>query len=203
MTREQKTALATAFYGWWARLHDPENNGRNAKRADRAALRRLDLVAGAEGPEPDVVAALSIPAFRELYGNLRAILPAASRREEDDRLTRLFIVATALAHIRKDDKAHRSTATALGGPDANSRLLQDARFVRLMRTTTAADLFRQSCRLCALMKGTAPVRDLAVSLYDWLDVYDGPRVRRNWARDYYGLTFDQPETVSSSTLTEA
>lgn len=88
MTREQKTALATAFYGWWARLHDPENNGRNAKRADRAALRRLDLVAGAEGPEPDVVAALSIPAFRELYGNLRAILPAASRREEDDQRDR-------------------------------------------------------------------------------------------------------------------
>jgi CRISPR type I-E-associated protein CasB/Cse2 len=203
MTREQKHTLGDALYSWWACLHDPENTGRNAKRADRAALRRLDLVAGAAGPEPDVVAALSIPAFRELYAAIQKILPTASRWEDDDRLTRLFIVATALARIRQNDTSHRSTAAALGGPDEDSRLLQSARFVRLMRTTAAADLFNQACRLCALLKGNAPVRDLALSLYDWLDVYAGPRVRRNWARDYYGLTFDQKETVSSSTLTEA
>jgi CRISPR type I-E-associated protein CasB/Cse2 len=203
MTREQKHALGDAFYGWWASLHDPRNDGRNARRADRAALRRLDLLTGAKGPEPDMVAALSIPAFRELYAAIRKILPAPSRWQDDDRLTRLFIVATALARIRQNDTDHRTTAAALGGPDENARLLQAARFVRLMRANTAADLFNQACRLCALMQEQAPVRDLALSLYDWLDLSDGPRLRRNWARDYYGLTFDQPETVSSSTPTEA
>ncbi|OIQ90143.1 CRISPR-associated protein Cse2 (CRISPR_cse2) [mine drainage metagenome] len=195
MPDNQAQQLEAVFYRWWATLHDPENDGLRADRATLARLRRLDLVDHGQGPEPDLMAALLIDAFHDLRRRIGEVLPAPRTPQEmEERERDLFIVAATLARVRKMDRGHSSTAHALGGAKEPDRVMTEKRFLRLMRSETAADLFDQSRRLTALLKQTAPVGELARSLFFWRHM---PSVRRAWARAYYHLDQSPDETAAA------
>ena len=193
MNSEQKMALSKQFYNWWAELHDPQNDGKYANRADLARMRRLKLVDYGNGPQPDLTTALGVEVFRNLQKKVSQLLGYMGPGWEDD----LFVVATALARIRHNDKDHKNTAQALGGKEDSDRRMKEGRFLRLMRAQTTDDLFDQACRLTALLKQSAPVSDLASSLFLWRH---DPKIRLNWARAYYHL--DQYGAISSPPSSE-
>ncbi|MDR3439161.1 type I-E CRISPR-associated protein Cse2/CasB [Telmatospirillum sp.] len=195
MDKEQREALKSLFFAWWAALHDPQNDGRHADRAELARLRRLDLVtAGGQAPAPDIAAAFAIESFRDLWQKTRDALGGIDADQEDS----LVIVAATLARIRRNDRAHRATATALGGVTDAERVLKEGRFLRLMRVETAADLFDQARRLTAILRETAPVGDLGLSLFLWRR---DPGIRRAWAKAYYYMdrATAQPATAQPAT----
>ncbi|MDE1145773.1 MAG: type I-E CRISPR-associated protein Cse2/CasB [Azospirillaceae bacterium] len=174
------------FQDWWDGLTDAANDHTNPQRGPLARLRRLGIYDSPTGPLPDVATALSEGAFQHLYKAVRGRQPRAEeggKRLSDDQEESLVVVAATLAHVR----GHRPgrTAALLGGPeDGPPRLLAEARFLRLMRVETAAELMDQARRLVALLGREAPVGDLGASLFLWRVL---PKVRRDWARSYYGL----------------
>jgi len=187
MGEDSSKDLKAIFSRWWWTVTDAGNDGRNAKRADLARLRRLDLVDFGQGREPNVAMALTIDAFQKLY---REIGP--TQNQEAD----LVVAAIALARIRKD-VPRQTTAGLLGGREEDERKMKQTRFLRLMRAATSGELFDQARRIANLLGGEAPVGELGDSLLRWRHV---PHVRRDWARAYYGLdraNSDVPEQQSA------
>ena len=184
MADDPTKILMPVFSRWWNAITDARNQGRNADRAALAQLRRLKLNDFGEGPRPDVALAMTLDAFRDLYLKVSR----AGARLPPDWESDLVVAAVTLAHVRSDAPG-QSTAGMLGGRDADQRKMKEARFLRLMRVSTAADLFNQTRRLTALADGKAPVGDLGASLLFWRSQ---PNVRRDWARAYYGL--DRPSS---------
>ncbi len=174
MGENSNRSIKSVFFGWWIKLTDADNEGRHADREDVARLRRLDLIDFGQGPEPDVAMALTIGAFQKLY---REIAP--TKEQEGD----LVVAAATLARIRTDVRG-QTTAGLLGGHDEESRRMKQTRFLRLMRVSTSGELFGQARRIANLLGGSAPVGELGASLLLWRQ---DQRVRRDWARAYYGL----------------
>ncbi|MDZ5649990.1 type I-E CRISPR-associated protein Cse2/CasB [Nitrospirillum sp. BR 11828] len=180
--RDLVTHFRPLFQGWWDGLTDAANGHLNPNRAALARLRRLDTRDDGTGPVPDLATALTEEAFRRLYRTARAWQPQTLLPLAWDEA--LVVVAATLAHVRADQPG-RKTAALLGGPDDGTpRLLAEARFLRLMRVETAAELMDQARRLVALLGRAAPVGELGASLFLWRA---RPQVRRAWARAYYGL----------------
>ncbi|QCI66839.1 type I-E CRISPR-associated protein Cse2/CasB [Phreatobacter stygius] len=184
----QRQSIERHFREWWEGLTDAGNDGRKADRAALARLRRIDLAPFGEKREPDLTLAFSEAAFRNLYRRIRGIGELSEDREPD-----LATAAVTLAHIRQD-AARRKTAAMLGGPDDDARKMKEVRFLRLMRVSTAGDLFNEARRLSALLDRQAPVGELGASLLLWRHV---PRVRRDWARAYYGLDVEGLEPTET------
>ncbi|MBN8943569.1 MAG: type I-E CRISPR-associated protein Cse2/CasB [Rhizobiales bacterium] len=178
MRDDRRQFIEGVFHDWWEGLTDSKNDGRRADRAALARLRRLDMADFGQGLEPDLTLALGEDGFRKLYRRIRAIKDLPEDYEPD-----LVTAAVTLARIRKD-AAKRKTAAMLGGPDDDARKMKEVRFLRLMRVSTSGDLFNEARRLAALLDRQAPVGELGASLLLWRHV---PRVRRDWARAYYGL----------------
>lgn len=184
-------AIRDVVRRWWRDLTDAANAGLNRRRGALARLRRIDLEEGPAGPAPDVIAAMTEEAFRDLC---RAVEPHYSLHQlRDDRIEDLVTAAVTLARIRDEPRGPTTTARLLGGRDDDGRKMKEGRFLGLMRAETSADLFDQARRLPDLLDGTAPVGELGASLLLWRRV---PRIRRNWARDYYGLDLGGRESAA-------
>ena len=123
----------------------------------------------------------------------------------DSRLNRgdpgwLFLVAGALAHVRRDDRDNRSLAFRLGAAASNSgkeAAMTEGRFQRLLRATLPDDFAMHLRRAIQLADRTADVAVLADDLAAWwLERSQLPvpasAVRYRWARDYYLDRKDQP-----------
>jgi CRISPR type I-E-associated protein CasB/Cse2 len=123
-------------------------------------------------------AALTIDAFRSLYRLARPFGEDAIEWDE-----RLVVAAVTLAHVRADAPG-RLAAQLLSGAEPDHKLMSEARFLRLMRARTPAELLDEGRRIAALLKSGAPVGDLGASLLLWLD---DPHRRRIWAQAYYRL----------------
>lgn len=189
MTRYDRKALGEDFYRWWSHLHDAPHNGKNANRKELAELRRLDTISIGYKRELDLVGALCIEAFRNLHQIVAARLGPLTPIDEEN----LLIVAAALARIRTSSGVGAKTAARLSGREDQGVHFNQARFIRLIRTSDACDLFDQARRLCALLKNKAPVTDLALSLFFWRQ---DPKVRQAWAAQYYNLVEEPAATTS-------
>jgi hypothetical protein len=185
--------LQPTFARWWRSLNaagDDCARGEGAERGDIARLRRVGVFESGLGPRVDVATALTIGGFRDLYRRVRAYGDGSVRWEE-----RLAVAAITLAHVRADTPGPL-TAHLLSGPDPDHKVMSEARFLRLMRVRTPADLLDEGRRIAALLKTGAPVGDLGASLLVWLDE---PYRRRIWAQAYYGLSTPPSPTFSAAT----
>jgi hypothetical protein len=183
--------LHPAFARWWRRLNDADATGARgeaAERGDIARLRRVGLFESDLGPRVDVAAALTIDRFRDLYRRVRPFGDGSLEWDE-----RLVVAAVTVAHVRADVPG-RLTGHLLSGADPDRKVMSEARFLRLMRVRTTAELLDEGRRITALLKAGAPVGDLGASLLLWLD---DPYRRRIWAQAYYGLSTPPSPTVTA------
>ena len=186
MMENEKPSMKSVFYNWWAWVHDIKNDGKNANRGDLAKLRRLDLVNGEEGREIDIIGARSIAAYRTLYRQALPIIGREYRGQksiDSETEGRLIIAAYALAWVREDDKAAPTLGHKIGGVEDESRILLELRFLRLIRAKTNDDLFDETRRMCRLMGRSAPIEDLAITIFEW----HKDRTRRRLSENYYHL----------------
>lgn len=175
---------------WWYRVHDIKNDGKNPERADLAMLRRIDLIEIDGVRSIDMVSALSIKSFRDLYlavAEIEVFEGDGKKRLNDDQTERLVIIASSLARIRENAKG--SLGEYIGGFSDDDRLVKEGRFKSLIRAQTNADLFNSARRLCAIMGKSAPVKSLSKTIYEW--GFDS--TRRKLATDYYHLNFSNIE----------
>ena len=180
----------TVFHDWWSdMMQDGQPDARD--RATVAILRRLDLVEGLNGPEPDVVGALMVQGFRRLRDRVAGIEKAAGHKMSDEKEMALTIAARALADLRVHQALH--PASALGG---DPPVMSESRFKAFMRADNDADLFDHARRIAALIGKTATdTGELGRSLYLWRR---SPAIRRDWARRYYELDRGGQEVPASA-----
>jgi CRISPR system Cascade subunit CasB len=164
---------------WWGELQDTNKDGGRNRTRDPAALARLRRAAVP-------AAALEEPCVFDLYKRL-----GFGRRDIDQWLTRVAVVAAVLAHIRSDaslsDRGYRrGFAEMLGGDNA---IMRPLRFRRLLEATEDRDLLTVFRRAVALAGAkNINLGDVAASLLDWSD-----RRRMRWAFDYYGAGVASPK----------
>ncbi len=191
--------LAKICLEWWAALNavdiksgEPLKGRKPARRAI-AELRRIGTVDGPNGDQIDTAYAVSIqqdagpPPYLDLRKRLKGML-AASRDEHarsmperpgfDDAVA---VVAATLARVREHKYVKVSKLLGARSRD-EAPLMAEARFKRLIRTTTAPDLLDQGRRIVMLLGRAAPVDDLGASLLLW---NSSPYVKRRWSFDYY------------------
>jgi CRISPR system Cascade subunit CasB len=97
---------------------------------------------------------------------------------------RVAVVAVVLAHIREDDSRTR-IARSIGRKtlsDADSALLSENRFRRLLQTDGNDERLTRMVRLVRHMKGKANVADMARTILYW-----GDKQRQQWAFEYYAV----------------
>jgi CRISPR-associated protein Cse2 (CRISPR_cse2) len=213
--------VSAVFFDWWRELQSLNKSGNpikingSPKSPDRKALaelRRINIVHEGSGDVIDVGRALGIEAFRDLVLRLKAsdLHPGSKVRSclnceaGKSKLEPFAIAAATVARIREDSdtKSSRCGATARmlgeGFPDCP---FAEARFKRLMRSRDETDLMAQARRISAILERTAPIGDLAASLVLW---NDEPRIRREWAFQYYQKSFEAPrDEPESPALTAA
>ena len=148
-------------YSWWVKICDSSG--------DKASLKRART--------PDIVALQKsyLNLYREMYsGNTGGRVKANLAR-------RLPLVAGVLSHVR--DNRNEPVALVMGGSSrqgADSPLVSDLRFRRLMRTEDDDSLFIMMIRMVRMMDNRANVKDLAESLFFWNDT-----TRKKWTSRYY------------------
>lgn len=101
-----------------------------------------------------------------------------------ERLSRVAVLATLLAHVRENDSG-RSVAQALGRKsigDEDGAVLKKLRFQRLIEAEGDEEIQRGFRRAISLAGGTLNVRD-----FIWLVLtFDKEETRRRFTFDYYG-----------------
>ena len=130
-------------------------------RGERARLRRCG----------DVTEVVFCPAFHDLVRRLRTI--GGVSRET------VAVIAGVLANVKENVPAVKFAVQMAEGR-GDRATVSELRFRRLIEIKEREDIFMPIIRLVALMDGTVNAGDLADGIRYW-----GPRVRRDWACDYY------------------
>ena len=105
-------------------------------------------------------------ALLPVFHRLAARMPDADKR-------RLAYIAALASHV--DTNSGKSSFGA-----ACSGKVSEARMRRLLEADDRDDLHAQLSTALRLLKGVAPLGDLAQGVYFW-----GDNARRRWATDYY------------------
>jgi CRISPR type I-E-associated protein CasB/Cse2 len=168
--------LRRQLHAWWETL--AADVARGPVRADRARLRRLRSRIDARGgrifPCEDAWALSS-------FWSLRDVVRRRSAEDEE-----LAIIASLLARVR-DDAGGDSFAGPLGRAAQGGRPpVAEERFRRLLRADTLIELHAPLVGVLDVA-GAVAVAPLAGDLVSW-----SPKVRRQWARDYWTAAFAQP-----------
>lgn len=199
----------------WPECVDPATGNdlpqkKPARRA-LAELRRVGSIEGPNGDEIDTAFAISVRDEwgRSTYIQLRDCLKTKLLESGGGRLSRfacserfdeaVAVVAATLARVRENDT--RPVARQLGAKSRDEApLMAEARFKRLIRTTTAPDLLEQGRRIVMLLGRTASVGDLGASLLLWnVDPY----AKRRWSFAYYGVDDVRADDPDDDTTGEA
>jgi CRISPR system Cascade subunit CasB len=149
---------------WWRDLQPDPGRKRPGDRAALARLRRCATVAEAmQDPA-------SIALFRRCGGSGPRDLPTVG------------LAAAVLAHVREDDRDHRSIARRIGPEhdQAETALLKPLRFRRLMEADSPDERLTAFRRLVALAGGKLNLTDLSAALLNW-----SPRQQRSWVYEYW------------------
>jgi len=213
--------LAEVFTAWWRglqSLHEesgkpkgPPGNPLPPNREALAKLRRIGVEPEGGQDAVDVISALGVPAFLDLLKRLNGAtfrerpkiqswLTPDKRNPDNFKLEPFAIAAATIARIRDDSSGneHRCGATAklLGEGFPETQVFAEPRFKRLMRCRNDwPDLMAQARRIAAILEKKAPVGDLAASLVLW---NADPRIRRDWAFQYYQKSFEVPDPVPAA-----
>jgi CRISPR type I-E-associated protein CasB/Cse2 len=216
--------LAEVFTAWWRDLQSLSKAGnpimigvapKSPNRKALAELRRIGVAPEGGQDAVDVVRALECSAFQDLARRIKisSLRPEIRKWVEPDsaRVEPFAIAASTIARVRVDESEGRercgATAKMLGSPRSEGGkepLFAEPRFKRLMRCRDDwPDLMAQARRIAAILEKRAPIGDLAASLVLW---NADPRIRRDWAFQYYQKSFEAPEatpTADQTTTTSA
>ena len=207
--------LADVFTMWRRDLHSLSKAGnpiliggapKPPNRRALAELRRINIAPEGGVDAVNVTRALGIDAFRDLVQRLRASDLAPNSRvrpwlRADGMCLEPFAIAAATVARIRDDSGSKSdwcgaTAKLLGEGFPEEQVLAEPRFKRLMRSRDDwPDLMAQARRIAAILERKAPIGDLAASLVLW---NAEPRIRRDWAFQYYQKSFEEPETAPNA-----
>lgn len=205
-------AIVKTFTAWWRELQSLNKAGKPImiagapkppNRSALAELRRINTVSEAGRDVVDVGRALGSDAFRDLLLRLNSsdLHPHSKVRawlgEKSPQLEPLAIAAATLARIREDSGATTgrpgATARLLGEGFPETHVFAEPRFKRLLRCRDDwPDLMAQARRVAAILERKAPIGDLAASLVLWTIE---PRIRRDWAFQYYQKSFAAPDAT--------
>lgn len=181
-----KPPYLTSAARWWARL-----NGKPDKReANPGALARLRR-------ETSALAAWGEPDTARLYGEL------GFKRDDYERVARMEAVgalAILLAGVGENGPGV-SLGTALGaGGDGAVPLMNSLRVRRLVAARDVNETLRGFREAIALLRGSAPVVDLARCVLGWLDPATSDRARSRFLFDYHGGSIAAPKSSDESDL---
>lgn len=152
--------------GWHTHLSEK-------RRGDRARLARA----------VDPGAVVFVPAFHELLAKLGAA--------KDESVREGFAVWAALAARVRTPLEGKSLATQMGARKrgSDSAVVSELRFRRLLEAEEPAQLLIRLRRILDQLGRSADLLSLAQACLDW-----GPRLKRQWAYDYYQVTANpEPE----------
>jgi len=206
------TTLNAIFTKWWRALRRLDGKGDpipsrvgailSPDRKSLAELRRIDVIDIGGHSVVDIEAALGVPAFRKLIGEIRI---AGLRNRlikrwldlDESTLEPFAIAAAALARIREDTGGSikcGGTARLLGGEEP---IFAEPRFKRLQRSSDDwPDLLAQARRIGAILEKKAPVGDFGASLVLW---NAEPSIRTRWAFNYYQGELEGDDTPQPPT----
>lgn len=168
---------------WWRELQREWPNGETNHQADPGALARLRR---ASSPMEAAQEMQTIALYRRLHG----------AKFNEQKLAATAVVAAVLAHIRKNtadedsDDRGKSTAELLGRGDPP--VMSPLRMRRLTSARDARETLRGFREAVALLKGRAPVADVAISILDWLDDFQADRRKTRWLYAYHGASIADP-----------
>lgn len=215
-------ALAAVFTAWWRNLHSLHEGSAKPRgapgnplppnRKALAELRRINVVPEAGREAIDIGRAMECASFRDLVSRMKGsgLHPRAKIRSwlepRTARLEPLAIAAATVARIKEDASRpgdrRGATARLLGEGFPETHVYAEARFKRLLRCAADdwPDLMAQARRIAAILERKAPIGDLAASLVLW---NGDPRIRRDWAFQYYQKSFEPPDVEPPAVPTPA
>lgn len=181
MMLDKKKHIEAAARAWWKSLQPAVHNGR-AYPGDRAALARLRRAA-------DPLTAASEPAALDLYRRLD--LPG---HDVASTLGRVAVLASLLAHVRKDEDKMFGRALGPSDPKAPaSAVLKPLRLARQLAARGDEEIATAFRRALALAGDTANVGDVAWLVLSWDRDEHGNRVRTLFAFAYHDASAHAPE----------
>ena len=165
---------------WWRHMQPDPDKSHPGDRASLAKLRRCATVAEA----------MQEPATFDLYRR------GGGRGPND--LAAAALAAAAMAHVRKDDREHRSIARRIG-PDNTDKmetaLVKPLRFRRLMEADTEDERLIAFRRLAAIAGKKLNIADFSAALLNWSD-----ERKRRWIYDYWNAgQIDTPAHTEETT----
>lgn len=160
---------------WWQSLQRQRPDGTTNPIADPGVLARLRRAATplAAAQEPQTIAL-----YRQLHGT----------QFNEGKLEATAVVAAVLAGIRTD--ATGSAAELLGSGD--QPVMSPLRMRRLTSARNSQETLRGFREAVALLEGTAPVADVASSIFDWLDDDRADRRKTRWLYSYHSAGIADP-----------
>ena len=187
---EQTSNRASVARRWWRALQPYRGDGSPNPTGDRAALAQLRRAA-------DIKDILVDEAVIELHRQL-----GFEGRSADKTLPWVAATASALAHVREDDR--RRPARAVGRASFEDKNFETAamkplRFRRLLAAREPDEVAREMRRLVQLAEGKLDVGTLATAILAWPHPEWGDSVRTHWAYDYFAAGDAAPSISTSST----
>jgi CRISPR system Cascade subunit CasB len=162
MTAATEPAEQTAERDRWAATVREWWQDLDEDRGGRAQLRRCR----------DVTEVYFCPAF---HGLLRRLGVKGGQQSGV-----LAVIAGVLSHVKEDAPSGPRFAVQMAQDRGERAPVSELRFRALLEKADRENLFMPLIRVIGVMRGAANVADLARSIRYW-----GPRVRREWACDYY------------------
>ena len=161
-------AVKNEFISWWKGLTSETASG--TARADRAVLRRAGTL----------TAVACTPAYQRIYRKMAdAHVGRPGQSFEQERIAALIGLA---AHVeRSNPESEMSLPQAMSNrtKDAESNLVSDIRFSRLLEVPDIEALFTDLRRSLPLIDNKVDPRSLADDVFDW-----GDAVKKKWAYAY-------------------
>lgn len=191
-TRYIPSTIKKAASDWWAELGPVKNRSGRQYPGQRATLAKLRRAAG------DPLAAAVEPATIELYRRLGLVSADASRTEKAAMLTRVAVLASILAHVRKNsaDKVGRALGPPPGAKNGEGAAMSQLRLARLLAARGDEEIATAFRRAVMLLKNgpdvTANVGDLAWLILTWDRGELGDRTRTLFAFDYHNASAHAP-----------
>lgn len=173
---EKKAKRPPPAETWWNAVTDESSGDRGVL----ARLRRCSFPAEAWGEAETT----------RLYRMLGYKPEDLARRAES-----VAILAIVLAGVRTDAPGRLGAVLGSGDPP----VLHPLRLRRLTAARDGAETLRGFREVVALLKGAAPVGDLAKNILGWLDLNTREATRTRFLFDYHGADFAAPDNDISQT----
>ncbi|MGH1419822.1 MAG: type I-E CRISPR-associated protein Cse2/CasB [Hyphomicrobiaceae bacterium] len=193
---ERDKLIGDECWKWWVKIQRTKADGTNNRESDAAGLAKLRR-------SDNIVKAASEPQTQKLYLNLHKAKFGEGLRPELDitKLATTAIVAHILAYIRpntdllKGAGIYDSTATLLGAGEPKK--MSPIRCQNLVNATNPEDVMREFRAAVAILGNTAPIGDIAVSIFDWLDTEHADARKIRWLYAYHNQPNSEPGATAS------